>query len=62
MRIVKGDIIGLAKNGIFNVIIHGANCQNTMGSGVAKQIKEHFPGAYDADLRTTKGDREKLGH
>jgi O-acetyl-ADP-ribose deacetylase (regulator of RNase III) len=32
-----------------------------MGSGIAKQIKEKFPEAYDVDLATIKGDSSKLG-
>ncbi len=43
------------------VIIHQANCQCTMGSGIAKTIKELFPEAYEADCKTPKGDRSKLG-
>jgi O-acetyl-ADP-ribose deacetylase (regulator of RNase III) len=61
MNIVKGDLIDLALNGKFDVIIHGCNCQCTMGAGIAKQIKIYFPEAYQADLETIKGDRSKLG-
>ena len=32
-----------------------------MGKGIAKTIKTRFPEAYQADLKTNKGDREKLG-
>lgn len=32
-----------------------------MGRGIALAIKNMFPEAYDADLRTVKADREKLG-
>lgn len=42
-------------------IIHQANCQNTMGSGIAKQIREKYPEAYEADCKTTAGDYNKLG-
>ena len=42
-------------------IIHQANCENTMGSGIAKQIREKYPEAYEADCKTTRGDRLKLG-
>lgn len=30
------------------VIVHGCNCQGRMGSGIAKQIKENYPEAFDA--------------
>ena len=42
-------------------IIHQANCQNTMGSGIAKQIRAKYPEAYEADCKTTAGDINKLG-
>ena len=61
MKIVKGDLIKLALNGNFDLIIHGCNCFCTMGAGIAKTIKKTFPEAYSADLNTRKGDRSKLG-
>lgn len=59
---ITGDLIVLAQNGTFDVIIHGCNCFCTMGGGIAKQIKDIFPSAYDADLKTIKGDINKLGN
>jgi hypothetical protein len=41
--------------------IHQCNCFNTMGSGVAKDIRVTYPEVYEADCRTTKGDPGKLG-
>jgi O-acetyl-ADP-ribose deacetylase (regulator of RNase III) len=61
MKVIKGDLIKLALDGRFDVIVHGCNCHCTMGAGIAKSIKEIFPEAYAADLTTTKGSREKLG-
>lgn len=61
MKQRKGDLIQLAINGEFDVIIHGCNCFCTMGAGIAKQIKATFPKAYKADLQTEKGAKEKLG-
>jgi O-acetyl-ADP-ribose deacetylase (regulator of RNase III) len=43
------------------VIAHGCNCFNTMGAGVALAIRNKYPLAYQADLETVKGDRNKLG-
>jgi hypothetical protein len=34
-----------------NIIGHQANCQKTMGKGIALQIKEMFPEAYEADCK-----------
>jgi len=61
MKEITGDLIKLAKEGKFTLIIHGCNCFHTMGSGIAKQVKEQFPEAYDADLLTPYGDINKLG-
>ena len=46
---------------MFDVVIHGCNCFNTTGAGVAKQIKLQYPEAYQADKLTIKGDKGKLG-
>ncbi len=43
-------------------IAHVANCHCTMGSGIAKVIKDTYPEAYRADCETTKGDYSKLGN
>ena len=37
------------------------NCFNTMGSGIARQIREIFPEAYTVDCKTIKGDKGKFG-
>jgi O-acetyl-ADP-ribose deacetylase (regulator of RNase III) len=42
-------------------IIHQANCQNTMGSGIAREIRARYPEAYEADCKTIAGDYKKLG-
>ena len=43
-------------------IIHQANCMHTMGSGIARLIRDKYPAAYDADLKSgTKGDSHRLG-
>lgn len=61
MKTIKGDLLKLAKDGKFDIIIHGCNCFCTMGAGIAKQIKKEFKAAYIADCSTKKGDRSKLG-
>lgn len=61
----KGDLITLAEDGEFVVIIHGCNCQNVMGSGIAASIKERYPGAYEADTLASQQWRvpvAKLGN
>lgn len=47
MQIVHyGDLIkSVTSNAI---IMHGCNMRGSMGAGIAKQIKETYPGAYEA--------------
>lgn len=61
MKTVQGDLLQMALRGDFDVIVHGCNCFNTMGAGIAKFVKATFPEAYEADLATAKGERGKLG-
>ena len=56
-----GCIIEAAKSGEINVILHCCNCFHTMGAGVAKAIRDEWPGVFSADLQTPKGDRSKMG-
>lgn len=62
MEIMKGDLIQLAKDGRFDIIIHGCNCFNTMNTGLSSQIKQHFPEAFEVDCSTVIGDHNKLGY
>jgi O-acetyl-ADP-ribose deacetylase (regulator of RNase III) len=63
MKTIQGDLISLAIEGRFDVIVHGCNCFCKMGAGIAKQIKKEFPGAYVIDCISTKiGDISKLGN
>lgn len=57
----KGNLLDLAENGNFDVIIHGANCFNTMGGGIAREIRERYPEVAAADAETVAGDYSKLG-
>lgn len=61
MKIISGDLIQLALAGNFDVIVHGCNCQNVMGAGIAKTIRLAFPEAYMVDAKTRRGDKKKLG-
>jgi len=61
MRVVRGDLLALARDGAFDVIIHGCNCQGAMGKGIALAVKQQFPAAYAADRRTPRGSPGKLG-
>lgn len=63
LKRTKGDLVSLARGGQFNIIVHGCNCFETMGSGIAKQIREEYPAAYAADCAYSfAGDIGKLGN
>ncbi len=62
MKIIKGDLVRLGLQGQFDLIIHGCNCFCTMGAGIARQIKETCPKAFEADAATRPGDESKLGN
>lgn len=61
MNKIRGNLIDLAYQGKFDIIVHGCNCFNTMGSGIAKEIKQRCPEAYQEDYNTVLGDKSKLG-
>ncbi len=59
---VKGNLLTLAYQGEFDVIVHGCNCFCAMGGGIAREIAERFPEAEMEDRKTTRGDYDKLGN
>lgn len=46
VQLHTGDLLDFIH---WNVAAHCANCRNTFGSGLAKQIKDRFLAAYEAD-------------
>lgn len=61
MKTVKGDLLHLARQGHFDVIVHGCNCFRRMGSGIARQVALEYPEAQKEDDLTPYGDVQKLG-
>ena len=61
MKLAQGDLLQMGKNNEVDIIVHGCNCFNTMGSGIAAQIRTQFPDAQLADDETVRGDAGKLG-
>lgn len=65
--IMKGDIGDIVNELINNnpqvhyVLIHGCNCFNTMGAGLAARIAKLYPEAKKVDEVTAPADRNKLG-
>lgn len=61
METRTGNLITLAEEGEFDVIVHGCNCFHAMGGGIAAEIARRYPEAREADNLTEYGSREKLG-
>lgn len=62
MKKVKGNLIKMAEDGDFDVIVHGCNCFHTMGAGIAGQLAAKYPEVPQVDIDETElGDRNKLG-
>jgi O-acetyl-ADP-ribose deacetylase (regulator of RNase III) len=58
----KGNLIDLAEAGDFDVIVQGCNCFNTMGGGIAREIRERYPMCAEIDRLTESGEYMKLGN
>jgi O-acetyl-ADP-ribose deacetylase (regulator of RNase III) len=61
MKTIKGDLIKLAEQGKFDIIIQGCNCFHKMRSGLAKQLADRYPIVKETDRQSKFGDIEKLG-
>ena len=62
LKHAKGNLLDLAENFEFDVIVQGCNCFNTMGGGIAREIAEKYPSAARVDRSTQYGDYNKLGN
>lgn len=62
LKHTKGNLLDLAEADEFDVIVQGCNCFNTMGGGIAREIRERYPMAAEVDAETEKGDYNKLGN
>lgn len=59
---IKGDLIKLAKEGKFDVISHGCNCQTIMGAGIALEMVNNFDcHTFPLEHKRYKGNYNKLG-
>lgn len=59
---IKGDLITLARQGEFQVISHGCNCQNTMGAGIAPLMAKNFGcDRFPMEHESFRGNINKLG-
>jgi O-acetyl-ADP-ribose deacetylase (regulator of RNase III) len=62
LKHTKGNLLDLAETGLFDIVVQGCNCFNTMGGGIAREIRERYPAAALFDNETEKGDYNKLGN
>lgn len=46
----KGNLLDLAEEGKFDVVVQGCNCFAAMGGGIAREIKRRFPYTAAADI------------
>ena len=59
---IEGDLITYAREGKFDVIVHGCNCFCQMGAGLAPQMAKAFGcDQYKLEQNNYKGDINKLG-
>lgn len=57
----QGNLVDAFLSKEISVLAHQANCFCTMGSGIAREIKQRLPAAWEADRKTIPGDLSKLG-
>lgn len=58
---IEGDLIALAKQGLFDVITHGCNCLSQMGAGIAPQMAKAF-GVDKFEMELWGPNINKLGN
>lgn len=59
LEVIKGDLLKFP-NGI-NTIAHSCNTLNTMGGGIASEIKKIYPEAFKADVEAAENNTNILG-
>ena len=59
---IEGNLITLAQEGHFDVIVHGCNIMNCMGGGIAPQMAKAFgDDNFPLEQKEHKGNINKLG-
>ena len=59
IKIIEGNLLDFPNN--INSIAHSCNTRNIMGAGIAKQIKDRYPEAYEADTKAFNTEYDKDG-
>lgn len=57
----KGNAVSAVLEKKADFLMHCCNCQNNFGSGIAKEIRERIPSAYEADTKHYNANDRILG-
>jgi O-acetyl-ADP-ribose deacetylase (regulator of RNase III) len=60
IQIIEGDLLKMHFHGL-DYIAHSCNTSNIMGAGIARQIRERYPMAYNADCYACEEHENLLG-
>ena len=60
IEIIDGDLLDYPRG--INTIVHSCNVSNIMGAGIAKQIKDKYPEAFEADRQAKLSGENRLGY
>lgn len=61
IKTVKGNAVSALLDNEIDVLLHCANCQKTMASGIAREIKQRFPEAAQVDLAHPGSPEDRFG-
>ena len=59
IKIIDGNLLDFPND--INAIAHSCNTRNIMSAGIAKQIKDRYPEAYEADTKAYDTEYDKDG-
>ena len=60
IEIIEGNLLKMHFHGL-DYIAHSCNTHNVMGAGIARQIKDRYPMAYEADCHAMHENDNQLG-
>jgi O-acetyl-ADP-ribose deacetylase (regulator of RNase III) len=62
IKVIRGDLVKLAQQGNFDVVVHGTNCFCSINpKSLSARVRQAWPPVYYADCQTSRGDQDKLG-
>ena len=54
LKHTKGNLLDLAEAGLFDIVVQGCNCFNTMGGVIAREFAERYPMCAEIDRLTVR--------